>query len=84
VDGNRHVYGQRVPEAGQSAACACFQVRAGRQCRAEAVVVVLFRGNGGARARADDANGWRARNVVSITGGDAMGGWCQRGRATVR
>jgi hypothetical protein len=45
-------------------------------------VVVVFRGNGGTRARADDANG-RARKVVSITGGDAMGGWCQRGRATV-
>lgn len=82
LDDNRHVYGKRVPEAGQSTVSAYLLVQAGRQCRAEAVVGVVFRvletRGRGQMMRIDGERG-----VFSDTGGDAMGG-VRRGGATVR
>ena len=62
----------RGPEAGQSAANACFLVQAGRT--QAVVVMVVFRGSEGTRARAGDANGrwWARRGLGQV--GDAMGG----------
>ena len=70
---NRHVYGKRDPEAGQSTASAYSLVQAGRQCRAEAVAGVVFRVlEARGRGQMMPMNG--VRGVFSDTGGDAMGG----------
>ena len=73
LEDNRHVYGKRDPEAGQSTASACSLVQAGRQCRTEAVEGVVFRGlEARGRGRMMRMDG--VRGVLSDTGGDAMGG----------
>ena len=72
LDDNRHVYGKRVPEAGQSTVSAYSLVQAGRQCRAEAVAGVVFRVEARGRGQMMPMNG--VRGVFSDTGGDAMGG----------
>ena len=67
------MYGKRDPEAGQSTASADSLVQAGRQCRAEAVEGVVFRGLE-ARGRGQMMRMDGVRGVLSDTGGDAMGG----------